>query len=321
MSESTDLKILANIARMYYEDGMTQNAIAKKINMSRSLVSKLLTKARDKGIVKITICDNLKNPFQEMENYLKKSFGLSSVLIIAGDQNNSRHEIALETGRYFTRRLADVTTVAVSAGRMLREIADSITVNKSYFHVTFVPMAGGLSEEYSKLEANSISEVLAIKCGAKNMRMHAPIMVDSADAKEVLQRQYFIRTVLDTARSADIALVGIGSTFRYAEVREAYLHGYDETDTLDRNIVKGDLSYNYFDKSGKLYDCKWNRLLMGLNLEDIRKIPEVICAVSEIEKAESIYIAAKYNLIDTLIINEAIAQRLLWYRTRDLNGN
>lgn len=78
---------------------------------------------------------------------------------------------------------------------------------------------------------------------------------------------------------------------------------------------------HYFDKNGELFDCKWNHLLMGLNLDDIRKIPEVICAASEIEKTESIYIAAKYNLIDTLIITEPIAQRLLWYRTKEWKTN
>ena len=53
MSRTTDIKQLAKIARMYYEEDMTQAAIARKLNMSRSLVSKLLTKARDKGIVPI----------------------------------------------------------------------------------------------------------------------------------------------------------------------------------------------------------------------------------------------------------------------------
>lgn len=170
MSRTTDIKQLAKIARMYYEEDMTQAAIARKLNMSRSLVSKLLTKARDKGIVKITICDESNRPYQEMENYLKKIFGLSTVIVIAEAQEHSRHEIALEAGRYLIMRLADINTVAVSSGRMIREIADNISVNKSYFHATFVPMAGGLSEEYSKVEPNCISEIFAMKFGAKNMR-------------------------------------------------------------------------------------------------------------------------------------------------------
>lgn len=317
MSGKVDMKVLTQIARMYYEEEMTQEAIAKEMNMSRSLVSKLLTKARDKGVVKITICEEVNHPFQEMEKQLQKIFGLTGIIVVEGDHETSRQKIAEEAGRYLLRRLSDVTTVTVSAGRMIREIADSLPVGKSYFHVNFVPMSGGLSEEQSKVEANSVSEVFAMKCGAKNLRMHAPIVVDSPDAKEVLERQYFIRTVLDAARNADIALVGIGCTFRYAEVREAYLHGYDAADTLDSRIIKGDLSYNYFDKNGNLYECEWNHLRMGLDLDEIRNIPEVICAASEPEKAESIYIAAKHRLVNTLIINESIAQKLLWYRARE----
>lgn len=149
------------------------------------------------------------------------------------------------------------------------------------------------------------------------MRLHAPIVVDSVQAKEILKNQYFIKNVFDAARTADIALVGIGSTFRYAEVEEAYLHGYSEFDISSSKVIKGDLSYNFFDKYGKVYDCKWNDLLMGLSLEEIRKIPEVICVASETEKAESIYIAAKNHLIHTLITNESVAQKILWYRAKD----
>lgn len=115
--------------------------------------------------------------------------------------------------------------------------------------------------------------------------------------------------------------MGIGSTFRYAEVEEAYLHGYREFDISDCKIIKGDLSYNFFDKHGKVYDCKWNQLLMALSLEEIKHIPEVICAATETEKAESIYIAAKNHLIHTLITNESVAQKILWYRAKDYGLN
>ena len=50
---------LINIAKMYYEANMTQNDIAKRLGISRPLVSKMLTKARECGIVSITVNDNV----------------------------------------------------------------------------------------------------------------------------------------------------------------------------------------------------------------------------------------------------------------------
>lgn len=99
-------------------------------------------------------------------------------------------------------------------------------------------MSGGLSDEYSEIEANSVSELFAMKCGAKSMRLHAPIQVDSTQAKDILKKQYFIKNTLDAARTADIAVVGIGNTFRYAEVKEAYLHGYNAESRLTASILR-----------------------------------------------------------------------------------
>lgn len=46
---------MVNVARLYYEQNMTQNEIAKELGISRPLVSILLTEARTCGIVTISI--------------------------------------------------------------------------------------------------------------------------------------------------------------------------------------------------------------------------------------------------------------------------
>lgn len=46
---------MVNVARLYYEQNMTQNEIAKELGISRPLVSILLTEARACGIVTISI--------------------------------------------------------------------------------------------------------------------------------------------------------------------------------------------------------------------------------------------------------------------------
>lgn len=316
-----DLDLLVQVAHLYYNEQMTQQAIAKKLNMSRSLVSKLLAKAKEKGVVKITISDGINRPHQPLEAQLKKLFGLGEVIIVPADTEANSQKLAQEAGRYLAMRLSEVTKVAVSAGRTTREIAEYLSVPKSYFHVVFIPMSGGLSEEYAKIEANSVSEVFAMKCGAKSMRLHAPILVDSTQAKDILKKQHFIKNTMDAARTADIAVVGIGSTFRYAEVKEAYLHGYNAGELPDSMHIKGDLSYNYFDKHGRAVNNTWNSLLIGLSLEEIRAIPEVICVADEVVKAESIYIAAKTGLIHTLITNEMVAQKTLWYYAKNYGLN
>ena len=52
------------IATLYYKDKLSQQEIAKKLNISRPWVSKLLTRAEELGIVKIEIESRLCDKFQ-----------------------------------------------------------------------------------------------------------------------------------------------------------------------------------------------------------------------------------------------------------------
>lgn len=51
----TDMEQLLAVAKMYYEQGLTQQEIAEKVFLSRSHVSRMLKEARALGIVEIII--------------------------------------------------------------------------------------------------------------------------------------------------------------------------------------------------------------------------------------------------------------------------
>ena len=57
--ESIDdrLNLLVNLARAYYERGLTQEEIARTLPISRSQVSRYLTEARELGIVQFRVID------------------------------------------------------------------------------------------------------------------------------------------------------------------------------------------------------------------------------------------------------------------------
>ena len=48
-------ELLADIAEMYYQEGKTQAEISTKVGMTRSAISRMLTEARQKGIVEIHV--------------------------------------------------------------------------------------------------------------------------------------------------------------------------------------------------------------------------------------------------------------------------
>lgn len=47
--------LLVQASRLYYEQNMTQAEIGRRLNTSRSTVSRLLQEARDTGVVRVVI--------------------------------------------------------------------------------------------------------------------------------------------------------------------------------------------------------------------------------------------------------------------------
>jgi DNA-binding transcriptional regulator LsrR (DeoR family) len=54
-----DRRLLALVARLYYLDDRDQSAIARVVGTSRSTISRLLTEARRRGIIRISVEDHV----------------------------------------------------------------------------------------------------------------------------------------------------------------------------------------------------------------------------------------------------------------------
>lgn len=85
---------MLTVARMYYEQGKTQNEIASAIGVSRPLVSVLLTEARECGIVTITVNDICVTA-ELLTERLRARFGVERVVIIPDEDIDDNTNKAL----------------------------------------------------------------------------------------------------------------------------------------------------------------------------------------------------------------------------------
>lgn len=310
--DSEHLKLMINVANQYYKEGMTQEQISKRLHISRSMVSKLLVKGREMGLIEVVIHEDHIHIYHELEERLKHIFSLKYVTCVEVEEGKSEYESVAEyVGKFLASKLTKVNTVTVSGGRMMYEVAMYFVPNVSLDHLTFVPMVGGVSDEEWKMQANTVCEYFARHTNGSSLLFHAPVVVDSKEAKEMLMRQRFIQQVIEKARKSQIALVGIGTGKRYLEIAENYLPEDQCKIRFMKEKIKGDIIFNYYDDKGNLIDCPWNEQNMCLSLEELKQIPEVIAIACGIEKAESILIAMKKKYINSLIITVPLAKQIL----------
>lgn len=312
MKPDDSTQLLVDIAHMYYEQNLTQSQISRKLNISRSSISKMLTRAHRMGIVEIVIHDENIHPFHELENSLKEKFRLQHVICIDNEYEELLiHQLGLAASRYLAKKLEGKKTIAIAGGRTTNSMASNIVCAFPHEDITFVPISGGLGDDFRYMQAVAICEMLAHETGGHFMTLHAPLFVDSPQAREILIQQSFIKNVLDSAKNADLAIVGLGSPDSHMTYvqnmyknQESHLRKYS-------SVIQGDLSYNLFDKNGKSIDCNWNKCLISLNIQEISNIREVVVVAGGLKKAESLYIAATHNYLNTLITDALTAKKLL----------
>ena len=127
------------IANLYYKEKLSQQEIAKKLNISRPWVSKLLARAEESGIVKIEVM----TPFTEnaaLESALMHKYYIKHVGVIKSD-NTTRDDLALAAANYFISELRPEDIVGVGWGTSVSRLI-SATESLCFPKVKVVPLAG-----------------------------------------------------------------------------------------------------------------------------------------------------------------------------------
>jgi len=311
-------ELLAYVASLYYQRGWDQGRIARRLGLSRSMVSRLLSEARRRRIVQIHIQWPVKT-VSPLESRLMEAFSLQGARVLDAE-NSSYRELLGQLGRLAAMELLphlrDGMTVAVTWGVTLWEVVQALP-SSSYPRLRIVQCLGALGGR-QPCDSPSIVRKLAETLGAQGYYLHAPVMVEREEVAQRLLEERAIKEVLDLARSADLLLVGIGTTHAEASSlkRAGYLSDEDLAELRRRGAV-GYICARYLDLKGLPVSTPFDQRTIGLTLEDIRRIPCVIAVAGGLVKAQAILAALRSGLIDILITDKGAATEALNLHLRE----
>ncbi|MDQ3767158.1 MAG: sugar-binding transcriptional regulator [Actinomycetota bacterium] len=314
-------ELLAEVGELYYLHGRDQSSIAEEVGTSRSNVSRLLTEARRRGIVDIRINHPLGRAL-ELERRLETEFGLEEARVLAarpGKVTRGRREgrdTLNRVGRlgavYLLEVLADGRTIGVSWGTSLEALVNAVAPTRPHA-VEVVQLLGGLSWVSQSLSGHELGRRLADRLGGRFAYLHAPAIVDSTEARDLLLRQEGIADVLAKGRGADLALLGIGSL---GTGSSRALFSRPELTSAERREIRsggavGDICARLFDRDGRPCEVAANRHVVGLDLADLEAIARRIGVACGLEKVAGITGALRGRLVNVLITDEATAAQVL----------
>lgn len=299
---SQDNELLTEIAVAYYQDEITQEEIAKKFGISRIKVGRLLKRAKEEGIVEINV--RYHPVFStRLEQQMMERFPIGRALIALDhqDEEEQRRQVAALVSNYLAMSLKDDMVLAVGQGRNVAAIADHVG-SVTERNCKFICGIGGTHRPGDAINADHISRRLAKKFGGSSETLYAPAYVENRALKDAFMQNGTIKETLDRARKADVALVGIGDMNENSYmVKLGWFTPHEIIDASLNQGVIGDIAgYDFFNAQGQHVDTVMNDRVIGLSIDELRKIPCVIAIASENTKALAILGALRTGAIDII---------------------
>ena len=169
------------IATLYYKDKLSQQEIAKKLNISRPWVSKLLTRAEELGIVKIEIESPILGNTQ-LEQRLCDKYQLEYACVI-DNSDTSRDYLSIAAVNYFISQIKPNDIIGVAWGNAISRFIRHIHPLK-FTDIQIVPLAGSFGASFDTLPNYNVIQ-LADLTGGKSHLLHFPAFCSSKEEYEV----------------------------------------------------------------------------------------------------------------------------------------
>ncbi len=316
-----DLELMVNVARMYYQRGLKQEEIARRVKVSRASISLLLAEARRRGIVEITI----RNPLEdhaELSRTLAAEFGLQRCVVAPTSIREPDILIDLSASRaaeIFDEEAKSGDTVGIAWGRTCHAFMSRYQAHGFLHGMQVIPMIGGSNRTLQRYQLNEMVRSFAEKLQATPSFIHAPALASSREDYELYMGSSSMQSVLNLWRKIDIAVVSVGAPPVSHEFDGSPVLGSRRTAAPDALPV-GDLCARYFDVKGRFLEDELSDRVIGIPVESLRRIPKVLCVVGGLEKAYSLLGALKTGLVTILVTDETTATAVLEARREEEAG-
>lgn len=302
---------MARAAWLYYTEELTQSEIAKKLSVSRSTVIRLLQRAKESGIVQISI--GVSSTTFEYERDLEKKFNLAKVRIVpeALDGLMQRRWLGQAGAEILAELAQDGSTMAVSWGSTLQCLADSMTGDIKRQGMKIVALNGGLHNASRGTNPHEVAEHLGQVFGASTRALYAPVYVRNETTASGLYNDPGLIEALDMARKSDLVVYSLGTIAPEATIIKLGYINAEEREFLVRRGAVGEIAGRWVDKNGLPIKLPETINPIGIRLDELQRIPNRLTVAGGREKTQAIRAILNGRLTTHLVTDEYTAQVLL----------
>lgn len=296
---------LINVAKMYYEANLTQNDIAQRLGVSRPLVSKMLTKARECGIVSITVNDNVMDDMNAVVlQDLCQKFQLKGGLIIPDTVDF--HKMIRQTAIYLGMEIQSEYNIGLGWGSPLGYVVKEMAHNSFKSSPgTVSPLIGRPPVSNEHYAVNEMVRSMAQALGRRNYRIEEKAFAVSREEKLAAEKKSAYMSMLLKWRELDMAVMAVQNYPSSPDEATEMRFG----DVLRRQHAVGSFLSYFYNIHGDVISGE-NDFTCRISLADLRHCHKVY-AIGYGARSESVLGALHTGIFTHVLLLEKQAQEIL----------
>ena len=305
--------LMSEVAYLYYKKKMTQEEIGQRMFLSRTRISRLLQQAHACGIVEVRIRSEAERNYA-LEEIVQQRFRLKKVLLYNSrekDETEIMQGVAALAAGYLREHTKREMTIGISWGRSVSETVNALHIDVP-FPVNIAQIMGFAATDDVSRNCNDIASRLASKFGGRVYYLNTPPrrrgslcapahhdgprrLQNAGDCKKRGHHPYRIGTV------------------DHASTTNPW-QGYMDDQSLQEIQKEGGvgcIGSIFFNREGKKLNTPWNEHCIGITLEEIKRMDEVIAVAWGERKSEAILGAMTGRLMDVMVSDIDTMEKVL----------
>ncbi|MGH3318390.1 MAG: sugar-binding transcriptional regulator [Nocardioidaceae bacterium] len=304
-----ELVLAATIARRFYLDGRSKIEIADEFGLSRFKIARILTDAREQGLVHVDI--RLPGTIDaELSSQLGSALELRRTIVIdtpPEPEASLRRHLAELTADLLTEIVTDDDVLGLTWSRTIEETSLALT---RLAPCTVVQLAGTLAHPDRDTSTVEVVRQAASVGGGRAYPIYAPLVVPDAATAAALRGEPRITDAMSWFDELTKAVIAVGAwTPHHSTVWDAVTPAEQE-DCLARGAC-AEVSGRLLDADGNALRTDLDDRVIAITLDQLRAVPEVVAIAAGAGRAAAAAAVVRAGFVDTLVTDASLAQAVL----------
>lgn len=297
-------------AWLYYQEELTQEEISRRLGVSRGTVVTMLQEARTNGTVSITIKPEFLTTIG-LARKISEKFGIQECLVVPRNRDQPQEQECLGRAgaQLLAERLKPEDVIGVSWGRAV--LAVSQVMPSRHLPKASVVQITGSAIGTHRFTSEACAANIANRIGARCVYLHAPGIVSSAEAKNMFMKEPALVEQFRIISTCNKVIFGVGNVSAGSTAFESGFLSPSEGDPYRKKGAVAVIAGRFIDAFGRHVLGEADERMIGMTVDEIKKIPERFCVAAGADKVTPIHALLTGGFITTLITDEATAHDIL----------